>query len=101
MPIPSLLRAPGRRTDERTGPHRQHREGLGSILLDGVVAVGNLYGYIFFVRVAPSVMISELMRDFAVSGAILGNLSAVYFYAYAGMQIPLASCTTASGRGAC
>ena len=50
---------------------------------------GIFYGYIFFVRVAPSVMISELMRDFAVSGAILGNLSAVYFYAYAGMQIPV------------
>lgn len=29
------------------------------------------------------------MRDFAVSGAIIGNLSAVYFYAYASLQIPV------------
>lgn len=47
------------------------------------------YCYIFFVRVAPSVMITELMRDFSVNAAILGNLSAVYFYAYAGIQLPV------------
>lgn len=29
------------------------------------------------------------MRDFAVGAAILGNLSAFYFYAYAGLQIPI------------
>ncbi len=29
------------------------------------------------------------MRDFAVGGAIVGNLSALYFYGYAGMQIPV------------
>jgi len=29
------------------------------------------------------------MRDFSVGGAILGNLSALYFYGYAGMQIPV------------
>jgi len=34
-------------------------------------------------------MVDELMRDFAVSGAILGNLSAVYFYVYAGIQMPV------------
>ena len=34
-------------------------------------------------------MITELMRDFSVNAAILGNLSAVYFYAYAGMQLPV------------
>ena len=47
------------------------------------------YCYIFFVRVAPSVMVAELMRDFSVNAAILGNLSAVYYYAYAGMQLPV------------
>jgi MFS family permease len=47
------------------------------------------YCYIFFVRVAPSVMVAELMREFSVNAAILGNLSAVYFYAYAGMQLPV------------
>jgi len=29
------------------------------------------------------------MRDFAVGGAVVGNLSALYFYGYAGMQIPV------------
>ena len=29
------------------------------------------------------------MRDFAVGAAVLGNLSAAYFYGYAGMQIPV------------
>lgn len=47
------------------------------------------FGYAFVQRVAPSVMVEELMRDFAVGGAVLGNLSAVYFYAYAGLQVPV------------
>ena len=45
--------------------------------------------YGFFQRVAPSVLVSDLMRDFGVGAAVLGNLSAFYFYAYAGMQLPL------------
>lgn len=45
--------------------------------------------YAWVMRVAPSVMISELMRDLALGGAVLGNLSAFYFYGYAGMQIPV------------
>ena len=45
--------------------------------------------YAFVLRVAPAVMVEETMRDFAVGAAILGNLSAVYFYAYAGLQIPV------------
>ncbi len=48
-----------------------------------------LFCYGFFQRVAPSVMIDHLMRDLAVGGAVLGNLSAFYFYAYAGLQIPV------------
>jgi len=47
------------------------------------------FGYAFFQRVTPSVMVSDLMREFQVGAAILGNLSAVYFYAYAGLQIPV------------
>ncbi len=34
-------------------------------------------------------MIDHLMRDFQVGGALLGNLSAFYFYAYAALQIPV------------
>lgn len=45
--------------------------------------------YAFVQRVAPSIMVDELMRDFAAGGAIVGYLSAVYFYAYAVMQIPV------------
>ncbi len=45
--------------------------------------------YAFILRVAPAVMVEETMRDFSVGAAILGNLSAVYFYAYAGLQIPV------------
>ena len=39
--------------------------------------------------VSPSVMIEEMMRDLAIGGALLGQLSAAYFYGYAGMQIPV------------
>jgi len=47
------------------------------------------FGYAFFHRVAPSVMVSELMAEFAISGAVLGTLSALYFYPYVLMQVPL------------
>jgi len=42
----------------------------------------------FFHRVAPAVITGELMRDFGISAAALGNLSAFYFYSYVAMQIP-------------
>lgn len=45
--------------------------------------------YAWVLRVSPSVMVTELMRDFAVGGAILGNLSAFYFYGYSTMQVPV------------
>lgn len=45
--------------------------------------------YAWVLRVAPSVMIDEMMRDLAVGGAVIGNLSAVYFFGYAGMQVPV------------
>ena len=41
----------------------------------------------FFLRVSPSVMGDDLMREFAVGAGVLGNLSAIYFYIYAGSQI--------------
>ena len=34
-------------------------------------------------------MVDALMRDFMLDAAILGNLSALYFYVYAGLQIPI------------
>ncbi len=47
-----------------------------------------LYLMGFFQRVAPAVMTAELMGDFGISAAGLGNLSAFYFYSYVAMQIP-------------
>ena len=47
------------------------------------------FGYAFFQRVAPSIMIPDLMAEFAVTGAVMGQLSALYFYPYAAMQLPI------------
>jgi sugar phosphate permease len=47
-----------------------------------------VYLVAFFQRVAPAVMTEQLMAEFAIGGAALGNLSAFYFYAYVAMQIP-------------
>ena len=47
------------------------------------------FGYAFFQRVAPSVMVSDLMETFSVGAAVLGQLSAFYFYPYVLLQIPI------------
>ena len=52
----------------------------------GIGALFYLIG--FFHRVAPAVMTTELMQAFDISASALGNLSALYFYAYVAMQIP-------------
>ena len=49
----------------------------------------SFYFLAFFHRVTPGVMIDELMRDLAVGAAVVGNLSALYFYAYGAVQVPL------------
>ncbi|MHB1354042.1 MAG: MFS transporter [Thiobacillus sp.] len=50
--------------------------------------LASLYFVGYFQRVAPAVMVDELMRDFGIAATLLGNLSAIYFYTYAAMQIP-------------
>jgi MFS family permease len=47
------------------------------------------FAYAFVLRVSPSVMVEELMAAFSAGGAVLGSLSAFYFYAYSGAQIPV------------
>ena len=47
-----------------------------------------LYLIAFYQRVAPAVITRELSRDFGLSAAALGNLSAFYFYGYVAAQIP-------------
>ncbi|MEM7429612.1 MAG: MFS transporter [Pseudomonadota bacterium] len=49
------------------------------------------FSYAFLQRVAPSAMVGDLMQSFGVGAAVLGNLSAIYFYAYSGLQIPVGS----------
>lgn len=43
----------------------------------------------YFARVGPGVMVDELMHDFNVLAFALGSLSAFFYYAYVGMQIPV------------
>jgi MFS family permease len=52
----------------------------------GVGAIFFLTG--FYLRVAPAVITAELMKEFNLGAAGLGNLSAFYYYAYVAMQIP-------------
>ena len=66
-------------------PHREHR----LLPLLAWATGSTFFFYAWVLRVAPSVMIEELMRDFAVGAGVLGHLSAAYFYGYAGMQIPV------------
>ncbi len=47
------------------------------------------FAYAFLQRVAPSAMVADLMQSFQVGAAVLGNLSAIYFYAYVALQMPI------------
>jgi MFS family permease len=57
-----------------------------SWLVWGLGAV--LYFVAFFHRLAPAVLTRELMADFGIGAAALGNLSGFYFYSYWLMQVP-------------
>lgn len=60
-----------------------------AILLPWIIcALGAVfYCYEYFLRISPSVITSELMSMYHLTGAQLGNLSAFYYYAYVPMQI--------------
>lgn len=47
------------------------------------------YAYEFYIRVTPTVMFADLVRDFHISAAGLGVMSVAYYYVYAMMQIPV------------
>ena len=47
-----------------------------------------LYLIGFYQRVAPAVITRELMSEFTLGAAALGNLAAFYYYSYVAMQIP-------------
>ena len=64
-----------------------------------------LFFFGFLHRVAPGVIVKEIMQAFNATGAIVGLLSAMYFWAYAGLMIPAAvlidsAIPTATPRGA-
>ncbi len=46
------------------------------------------YMLVFFHRIAPAAVASDLMQAFQTSGAALGSLAAMYYYIYTAMQIP-------------
>lgn len=46
------------------------------------------YMMVYFHRMAPGVVASDLMQTFGTSGAALGSLAAMYYYVYTAMQIP-------------
>ena len=47
-----------------------------------------LFCIAFFHRTAPGVIAKELMQAFGATGAIVGLLSATYYYAYSALMIP-------------
>lgn len=46
------------------------------------------YFYEFLLQVSPSVIGTELMHDFSITGQTLGILSGFYYYSYTPMQLP-------------
>jgi len=52
----------------------------------GLAATFYLIG--FYQRVAPAVITRELMSEFSLGAAALGNLAAFYYYSYVAVQIP-------------
>ncbi len=61
---------------------------LSKAMLIWVLAAGFFFAE-YFARVAPSVMVPELMRTFQVNALSLGVLSSFFYYAYVGMQLPV------------
>src|SRR5438046_982792 len=70
--------ASSQRVDARPAPLRW--------LVWGVPAF--VFFFAFLHRVAPGAVVKEIMQAFNASAEIVGLLSAMYFYAYAGLMIP-------------
>lgn len=66
---------------------------MKKILLSKAFLIWSLAAGFFLVeylaRVAPSVMVTQLMQAFQVNALSLGALSSFFYYAYVGMQLPV------------
>lgn len=63
---------------------KKHFNILGYI----IVSLGGLfYFYEYFLRIAPSVVKTELIYDFSINATLFGILSGSYFWAYTPLQI--------------
>lgn len=52
------------------------------------VLAASFYGFELFLQVSPAVMVNDLIKAFSTNAFGIGMLASLYFYAYAGMQIP-------------
>jgi len=65
----------------------QHKEENRKWYIWGILVLAFIF--VFFHRLAISVMADDLTRDLSLSGTLLGNLTSMNYYAYALMQIPV------------
>ena len=75
------------RKDER---HSEHAAGLRRVrrirwLI--VLVPAAIYFFSYFHRIAPAVVVADLMRAFSINAAALGNLAAIYPYMFAAMAL--------------
>jgi MFS family permease len=56
-----------------------------------------LYFFVYFHRISPAVLASDLRRTFHINTAALSLLSSAYFYLYAALQIPVGILTDTWG----
>src|SRR5262245_9308234 len=47
------------------------------------------YCYEYLLRIAPSVMMVDLMQAYQINATVFGNLAAFYYYAYTPVQLPV------------
>lgn len=70
--------------------HRRHPAYPDFVRLrwTGYSLLALAYVMVFFHRMAPGVVATELMAAFHISAAALGSLAAMYYYVYTALQIP-------------
>jgi predicted MFS family arabinose efflux permease len=54
------------------------------------IIASTFFCYQFVLRLWPSLLMQDIMKQFSINATSFGLLSSMYYYGYAGMQIPLA-----------